>query len=126
MRISLEMRRVETDKPEELGDAIAALGGRALSVDDERLLDNLSRSHARVQRGIRILKNDLHVASRESKFLPRVLEDVRSAEPHLSRGGFDEPEDAAAGGGFAAAGFPHEAERLTFFDGEGHVVNGAG
>jgi hypothetical protein len=120
------MCRVETDKSEQFGDAIAALGGRALAVDDERLLDNLSRSHARVQRGIRILKNDLHVASRESKFLPRVLEDVRPAKPHFSRGGFDEPEDAAARGGLAAAGFPNKAERLTFVDRECHVVNGAG
>src|SRR6266851_1818227 len=59
MRISLEMRRVQTDQLEQFRDARLPLGACAQLVDDERLLDNLPRTHARVQRRIWVLKHDL-------------------------------------------------------------------
>ena len=41
VRIALEVRRVEADEPEQLGDARAARGAGRRAVDDERLLDDL-------------------------------------------------------------------------------------
>src|SRR5439155_18255854 len=50
--------------------------------------------------------------------------DVLVAEPHLARGRLDEAEDAAAGGGLAAPRLPHQAQRLSLDDLEGHVIHG--
>ncbi len=40
VRIAIEVRRIEADQPEQLGDAIAPLGLRADAVDDQRLFDD--------------------------------------------------------------------------------------
>ena len=64
VRIAVEVRRVEADEVKELGDPIAPRPAVTQAVDDERLLDDLSRAHARVEGRIRILKDDLHVAPR--------------------------------------------------------------
>jgi hypothetical protein len=40
-------------------------------VDDQRLLDDLSCAHPRVERRVRILKDDLHVAARLAQPPPR-------------------------------------------------------
>ena len=53
-------------------------------MDDERLLDDVARPHARIERRVRILKHHLHVAPGRAH--PRAIEreHVLAAKPHLS------------------------------------------
>src|SRR5580765_1829036 len=64
VRVALEMRRIEANEVEELCHAGAPGVAIAELVDDQRFLDDLPRAHPRVERRIRILKYDLHVAPR--------------------------------------------------------------
>ena len=124
MRVSLEVRRVEANQIEQLGDARAPRGARADPVNDERLLDDLPRAHARVERGIRILEDDLHLAPRLAHTGAREREDVLAAKLHLARRRLDEPQHAAARRRLAAARFADQPERFALFDREAHVVDG--
>ena len=67
-----------------LAGAIKARGSIAEPVDDERLFDDLPRPHSWIQRGIRILKHDLHVAARLAHSRPRESQDVFAVEAHAS------------------------------------------
>jgi hypothetical protein len=82
VRVARELGRVEADEIEELGDARAPLRARARLVDDERLLDDGADAHPRVERRVRVLKHDLHVAPRLPQPLARKAEDVFLAEAH--------------------------------------------
>ena len=105
-------------------DALAPLGARAESMNDERLLDDLARPHARVQRRVGILKDDLHVAPRGAQPFGGEREHVLAVEPHRPARRFDQPEQAAAGRGLAAARLANQPERLALVDAEAHIVNG--
>jgi hypothetical protein len=54
---------MEPDTIHHLGDAPAPLGPRPDSVDAQRLRDDRPDRTARVQRGIRILEDHLHLAA---------------------------------------------------------------
>src|SRR5204863_4091784 len=106
----------------QLHDAIAPLLTRADMVDDERLFDNLPHAHARIQRRVRILKDDLHVAPGMTKRVAREAEHVLSAKEHLASGRLDQPEDAAACRRFSAARLSNEPERLRLVERKAHIV----
>ena len=65
-------------------------------MDDQRFLDDLPGAHPRIQRRIRILKDDLHVAAHLPHARPRGGEDLFAPEPDFTRCRVDQPEDAAA------------------------------
>jgi hypothetical protein len=69
---------IEADEWKQLGDACATGTSIAELVDDERLLDDLARPHARVERRVRILEHDLHFAARLAHPPPREAEHVVS------------------------------------------------
>src|SRR5262249_26447874 len=79
----------------------------------QRLADDLPHRHARVQRGIRILEDDLHVPRHRAQLVAAHRGDVAPLEPHAARGRLDQPQDAAAGGALAAARFADQAQRLA-------------
>src|SRR5436190_23527230 len=93
-------------------------------MDDERLLDNLTRPHPRVERRVRILKHDLHVASRFAQPPARKCEHIFPSKTDVAGRRFDEPQQAAARRRLAAARFADQPERFALFDREAHVVDG--
>ena len=93
-------------------------------VDGQRLADDRADRHARVERGERVLEDDLHVAAERVQLLAAECDDVPALEPDLARGRLDQPQDAAAGGRLAAAGFADQAQRLAGGDVEAHAVDG--
>ena len=50
LRVALEMDRIEAHQPEQLRDALAARPSVAKPMDDERLFDNLTGAHPRIER----------------------------------------------------------------------------
>jgi len=114
---------VEPDQLEQRADLLSSRARVTKCVDDERLLDDLACSHARVERGVRILKHDLKVAAGASELGWIQCAHVRTLEGDLSSGRFYEPQHASAGRGLAGAGLADEAERLALGDGERHLIN---
>ena len=109
MRIAPAVVGTEADFLEQLRDAAAPLAAVHSAVDDQRLGDDRADGHARVQRRVRVLKDDLHVPPHPPHVAGVKLQDVGAFELDASRGRVDEPEDAAPDGGLARARLAHEA-----------------
>ncbi len=75
--------------------------------------DGLDR-HARVERGQRILEDDLHLlaARRETPSLSEP-EQILAGPDDAAFGGLDQPQHRTAEGRLAAAGFTDNAQRLA-------------
>ena len=93
------------------------------TMDDERLFDDRADGHARIERRIRILKNDLHVAAHASHVVGAEVEKVRRIERDRSRCRFDETEDTATDGRLPRSRLADEAEGFAARDGEADAVD---
>ena len=60
--IAAHHRRIQSNGLQKIGDTVFTLGSAGQSVNREWLADNRPDGHSRIQRGVRILKDDLHVA----------------------------------------------------------------
>ena len=124
MREAAHVVGAEADGLEQVDHALLALAAVAgQAVDGERLADDAADGVARVERGERVLEDDLHVAPHVAQLLARRVGDVASLEPDLARAGLDQPQDAAPGGRLAAAALADEAERLAAPDLEADAVD---
>ena len=85
--------------------------------------DDLSDRHARVERGIRILKDHLHVLARAAQLGAGQLRDVDVAEHHAPAGGLDEPQHRASERRFSASRLADEPQGLTWQNVQRHAVN---
>ena len=94
-------------------------------MNDQRLLDDVARTHARIQRRVRILKYHLHVAPGRAHPAAIERQDVLAAKPHLAGRRLDQPQHASAGRALAAARFADQPVGLALLDGEAHIVHGA-
>src|SRR5579885_3477020 len=101
-----------------LGD----LAGTAETVHGHGLRQRLPDGSARVERGVGILEHDLHLAAEPPELRRARRQHVLALEPHAARVGLDEPQDRAARGRLAAAGFTHQAEGLANPDRKGDVA----
>ncbi len=92
-------------------------------VDDERLRDYAGDGHSRIEGGIGVLEDDLHLFADhpESAFVQR--DDVHSVEEYGSARGLYQPEDGSSGGRLAAARFADDAQGAAFPNIEAHVVD---
>jgi hypothetical protein len=71
VRVAFEVRRFQADQLEQLAHTGAPFVAGAEFVNDERLLDDVADPHARVERRVGILEDDLHVAARAAHALAR-------------------------------------------------------
>src|SRR3546814_5098147 len=61
----------QADAIEELRDHLLALLRSRDTVDEQRLADDIADRHARIQRRVRVLEDDLHLAA-EGAHLPQI------------------------------------------------------
>ena len=90
---------------------------------EDGFLDGFRDGLAGVERGERVLEDDLHFPAHVAHFIHAELAYVRAVEGDLAVGGLDEAQDGATHGGLAAAGFADDPERASFLDGETHIVH---
>src|SRR5439155_10995000 len=64
-------------------------------MNDQRFPDDRAHGHARIERGVWVLKYDLHVTAERPQRAAGQCRNIFAVEPDLSRSGFDEPQDAA-------------------------------
>ena len=113
---------VEADEVHQLQYALAAfLFGFAKAVNVQGLGNDVGNGHARVQRGIGVLKD--HGRLGAELFEVALGLHGFAVVIDLAARGLIELQNRAADGGLAAAGFADQTEGLTLFDEEGHVVH---
>src|SRR3954447_3783106 len=93
------------------------------AVDAERLADDRADRLARVERRVRVLEDHLHLATERLELALREAGDVPAAVLDRPAGRVEQAGDQARRGGLAAAGLPHQAERLALHDVERHAVD---
>ncbi len=126
MRIPVDEVRVETDPLQQLTDPLLALAlGHHVVVDLPRLGHDVADRHARVQGGVRVLEDDLDVAAQPAQVLAGQARDVLALVEHLAGGGLLQGHDQLGDRRLAAAGLPHQAERLAGVQGEVDPVDRA-
>ena len=147
MRVAHGVLGVEADELHQLHDALAALLlVFAQLVHVERFADDVFDRHARVERGVRILEDHLHLLAVGQHvdldllaqdglavgvdleaavfviLLAAVIDDL-AVKDDAAAGGLVQLQQRAADRGLAAAGFADKAEGLARADAEGDVID---
>jgi hypothetical protein len=109
---------------EQLGDALLFLGSGRDAEIRQRLADDGAGGKARVQRRVRILEHDLHIAPVLPHGGGRELGHVDAVENDAARGRLEQLEHHPADRGLAASGFPDEPQGLGAADREADAIDG--
>jgi hypothetical protein len=116
---------VEVDNIEQVFDALLDLLPGCDVMDHERLTDDVGYRHARVQAGIRILEDHLHLAAHLAEFLALQVHQVHAFEFHRAGGRAVQLQDRPTGGGLATARLANQAQGLTALDIEADTIHRA-
>src|SRR5439155_13427074 len=110
--------------PQQLVDALTTFLTPIEAVDAQRLGDDLADGHARVERCVRVLEDDLHLTTDVTHPAAAEARDVETVEDHLARGRLEQLDERPSKGGLAAAGLADESERLALLDDHVDAVDG--
>jgi hypothetical protein len=124
VRIAKAKLGAQSDGVEELDDPGIDLGPAGEPMEPERLADDLSARHPRIERRVRILEDDVHATPVRAEIAPGEVRDVRAVQPDRPCGGLVETVDAVADGRLPAPRLADEAEDLSRGDREGDPVDG--
>jgi len=91
----------------------------------ERLADRVGDRAAWVERRVRILEHDLHVASSRAQLSGREVHEFPAVERDVSGGGLEQPEHQTRHGRLARAALADETERLALVEVEVDAVDRA-
>src|SRR6266849_8338761 len=117
VRIASHMIRLQTDGLEQIHDTLFKLppGFRQL-VNDQGFANDRADVHARIERCIRVLKDNLDVAAQDAKLAGLQRPDILAFKMYLAPGRFDQAKHATPGSRFATAGFANQPERFAALD----------
>jgi hypothetical protein len=88
-----------------------------------RLGNDAGDLHARIERAVGILEDDLHPSPQCLQVLAPQARHVGAVIPDLAGRGTLQPQNATAGRGLAAAALAHQPKRLAAVDGEVNAVD---
>src|SRR5437016_6714297 len=113
MAVTFHVIGIEADLCQQPCHTLAALGLVADTMNHQWFCNDVTDLHARIQRRIWILKDDLHLVSQFAQLALAHRGNVTSFEFNVTMCWFDEPKQAAAGSRFTASGFAHQTESLA-------------
>ncbi len=122
--VAIGVGGLEPDQPEHLGDPCPYRRAVGDPVDLQRLGDGGTDRESGIERGERILEDDLDVAAHAAHLLPVERRQLGAVEAHRARRGPDELEHCASGGRLATSRLAHQAKRLARSDGERDAAHG--
>jgi len=105
--------RPEADSIEDARDPCFAVAAVAHAVDHEPLGHDVADPHAWVERGERILEDDLHVLAQPLGTPAVLARDLLALEPDLAACGRHQADQRPPQGRLAAARLAHEADRFA-------------
>ena len=127
-----ELVRVAVERiarqPDDLDQLLCAPRRRAAArdpVDAQRLGQHRADRHPRVQRRVRVLEDHLHPAAHLAQRIPLQGGHVHPVELDPTVRGVHQPDHGSSERRLAAAGLPHQPERLAALDVERDAVHGA-
>jgi len=94
------------------------------SVDHQGLGDDRRDRHARVERRVRVLENDLHALAIPAQIAIGDRQQIDAVELDRARRGLDEAQHAATDRRLARTRLPHQPERATLGEIERHTRDG--
>src|SRR4029077_14408876 len=124
VREAIRMLGREADDAEQLVHTGTPLGATGATVDQERFAGDVANGHSRVERRVRILEDDLHLAADLAHLTALEARDVPAVEDDLPGRGLCQLDQRAREGGLATAGLPHEPDRLPGLNGQIYAVDG--
>ncbi len=124
VRMPVGVLGAQADLGEELLDPGAHLLAPGLAVQLDRFGDDLADGHARVERGRRVLEDQVEVLAQGAHGTAREVGDVGAVDANGAAGRFVEAYGAAADGRLATAGLADEADDLAAADGDRDAVDG--
>jgi len=116
VRVDLDQRGPQSDPLEEAGDPFAAFVGGADPVNDQWLANDIAGRHSRVERGVGILIDHLHLPAVGQHPVLVEIGDVLAANPDFPGGRLEQFEKGAAGRRLAATALPDEPQRFAAVD----------
>ena len=84
--------------------------GPEQAVDQHGLGNGILDGHPGIEGSVRVLENDLHFGAQFTQFSLAHSGDFPAVQKDLALGGLRQPQNGAAQGAFAAAGFTHHAQ----------------
>src|SRR5580698_9543650 len=124
MRIVLHLIRPQPDLIEQLGNPLLFGAACRQSMDAEWFADDIAGRHARIERGERILEDDLHRTPMRPQLGFPEPGDIAAIEPDGAAGWFDQTQNAARDRRLAAAGFSDKSEGFPDAKRKTHTVHG--
>jgi hypothetical protein len=121
---SHDHRRVEPDRGEHLVDEPLALFRIPDACNYQRLGDDIADPAARVQRGNRILEDQLHAPAHQPQGIAPHRREIVPVEQNAARGRPAQLQHRPAQRRFPAAGFADQTQRLAAGDLQGHAGHG--
>ena len=116
VRVAVHLRFAQADTIKQRGNLVLDVTAFGGAVHAHRFGDDIAGGHARIERGKRVLKNDLHLPAVGTQAGFSQTRDVVSIDLDGAVGRLDQPQNGAADGRFATTGFADQAERLTLRD----------
>ena len=113
---------IETHAVKQVGDAFVAMAAVPVEVT-QRLGNDITSPHARIERRIRVLENDLHLPPIRAEGVRRKPGDVGTVEQDFTSGRLDQAQERFGRRRFAAAGFADESQRFTRVEREGNAID---
>jgi hypothetical protein len=113
--------RVEADRAEHVMDPLLTLLRILDAGYHQRFSDDVADPPPRVQRGDRVLENQLHAPAHPPQGVALHRREVLAVEQHLARHRFAQLQHRAPERRFSAAGFSDQTERLATRDLEADV-----
>src|SRR4051812_3017857 len=124
VRVAIDEVGAEPDDVEQPLGGLAPRLPRPELVDDERLGDDVADGHPRIERGVRILEDDLELSADLAQLFAPEPRQLLTAETDRAGRRLQQLQDAVAGGRLAGPRLTHETERLPSADLERNVVDG--
>ena len=102
-----------------------ARSGIADLVHPHRLGQDLAHRHARIERGVGVLKDDLHVPAQPPQCILAEIGDFLAPETHRARRRIHQAQHETSRGRLAATGLADQRQRLAARDLEADILDGA-
>ena len=123
MRITAGVILIQSDAVEQLQNKFLSLFARFKVMDIQRLADNIGHRHSCIQRGIRILKDHLHLFPIRHKFFRRELCNILAVIANGAARRLIKADQRSSGRGLSASRLAHKAKCLFLIDGKGNVIH---
>ena len=123
MRVAVDEIGVQAHDPEQLLDALSPLACGQDIVYIQRFPNDVAHRHARVQRGIGVLKDHLHTPPHPPQLLAFCIGQTLALEIDFACGRPVQLQDGPSGGRLATSTLSHQTKGLAAMDVESDSVH---